>query len=261
MKNKTAFIAGASSGLGLAATEALLREGCNVAPCSRNRGRIDAAAVHLGNSEKVLPVVCDVTNEAHIEAAIDSVVAHFGGLNIIVTNAGGPPTGYVGDFDAKTWRRGLDLNLVSTINMCRHALPHLKRAAVETGLARILMVTSIAAKQPIPSLYLSNTARAGVQGFAKTLSEEVGPSGITVNTILPGFTRTARLRHLVDDIQTRTGQTAEEIEAEWAAGAALKRLAEPGEFAAVAAFLCSARASYITGCAIPVCGGYSKHVF
>jgi len=165
------------------------------------------------------------------------------------------------NFDADGWRKGLEMNLVSTINRCRHALPFLRAAAVRDGHARILMVTSIAAKQPIQTLYISNTARAGVQGFAKTLSEEVGVYGITVNTLLPGFTRTARLQHLVEDIQARTGKTAEEVEAGWAEAAALRRLAEPEEFAAAVAFLAGKPAAFITGIALPIDGGYSKHVF
>ena len=150
----------------------------------------------------------------------------------------------------KPGARGLELNLISTINLCRHGLPLLNQAAARDGHARIVMVTSIAAKQPIGTLYLSNTARAGVQGFAKTLSEEVGPLGITVNTVLPGFTRTERLQHLVDDLMERTGKTAAEVEAGWAASAALRRIADPEEFAAVVTFLASRRASFVTGAAI-----------
>ena len=122
------------------------------------------------------------------------------------------------------------------------------------------MITSISAKQPIPNLYLSNAARAGVQGFAKSLAEELGPEGITVNTLLPGYTRTERLQELARVQQQRTGRSLEEIEASWAEQAALKRIGEPHEFAAAVAFLASARASYITGVAFPVDGGRSKHL-
>jgi 3-oxoacyl-[acyl-carrier protein] reductase len=178
----------------------------------------------------------------------------------LITNAGGPPTGFIDDFDADTWRRAIELNLMSTINMCRHALAHLRRAAAEDGHARILMITSVAAKQPLPNLYLSNAARAGVQGFAKTLSEELGPAGITVNTILPGFTRTDRLKDLATRMQATSDKTKAEIEAGWAEANALKRIGEPEEFAASAAFLVSAPASYITGIAFPVDGGRIKHL-
>lgn len=265
LNDRVAFVAGASSGLGLAVAEQLAREGCRVAMCSRDEDRITEAVRQVVDTvgvatERILPVVCNVTDEAHIAAAMAQTVEHFGALHVLVTNAGGPPTGFIDDFEADQWRQGVELNLMSTINLCRHALPHLRRAAAEDGHARILMVTSVAAKQPIPNLYLSNTARAGVQGFAKTLSEELGAAGITVNTILPGFTRTQRLKDLAQSIQASSGQSEAEIEAGWGEANALKRIGEPDEFAAAAAFLVSAPASYITGVALPVDGGRSKHL-
>ena len=266
LDGKRAFVAGASSGLGLAVATALAREGCNVALCSRSDERLEVAKKSIvqetgSPSERIHLLNCDVTNEEDVIASISEAASAMGGLNILVTNAGGPPTGLISDFDSGAWREGLDLNLMSTINLCRHALPFLVAGARDEGHGRIIMVTSIAAKQPIQTLYLSNTARAGVQGFAKTLSEEVGHHGITVNTVLPGFTRTARLQHLVEDLQARTGQTAEEVESGWAESAALRRLGEPEEFAAVVAFLASKPAAFITGSAIPIDGGFSKHVF
>ncbi len=266
LTDRNAFVAGASSGLGLAAAIALAREGCRVAICSRSEERLAAArkvVIHTSGAtpDRVMALVCDVTQESQIALAMKQAAGRQGGLHILLTNAGGPPTGLVDDFDADGWRQGLELNLLSTINLCRHALPYLRKAAASDGHARIVMVTSIAAKQPVQTLYLSNTARAGVQGFAKTLSEEVGPLGITVNTVLPGFTRTKRLQHLVDDIIARTGKTKEEVEAGWAAGAALRRMADPEEFAAAVAFLAGKPAAFITGIALPVDGGYSKHVF
>jgi 3-oxoacyl-[acyl-carrier protein] reductase len=236
-----------------------------VAICSRDEARIQEAAGQVAqaggvSADRVLPLICDVTDEAQVEAALAQTAEHFGSLHILITNAGGPPTGFIDDFDAGQWRSGLELNLMSTINLCRHALPHLRRAAAADGHARILMITSVAAKQPVPNLYLSNTARAGVQGFAKTLSEEVGADGITVNTILPGFTRTDRLTHFIEEIQAHSDKTKAEIEAGWAEANALKRIGEPDEFAAAAAFLVSAPAAYITGIAFPVDGGRIKHL-
>ncbi len=256
----TAFVAGASKGLGFSVAKALAAEGCNVAICSRDPGRITAAADSLAAMPgEALGLPCDVTDEAQIELAIRQTVDRFGGLNVLVTNAGGPPTGFIDDFSAEEWRSGIELNLVSTINLVRHALPHLRKSAKpDTGFAGILMVTSISAKQPIPNLYLSNTSRAGVQGFAKSLSEELGPEGITVNTILPGFTRTERLTNLAAAIQEKTGQTTEEIEAGWGEANAVKRIGTTEEFASAAAFLASPRARYITGVALPVDGGRSK---
>lgn len=266
LEDRTAFVAGASSGLGRAAAKALLRESARVAICSRDRSRIEAAAEEIRGAtgvpdDRVLPLVCDVTVEEEIERALSETVEEFGGLNVLVSNAGGPPTGKIEDFDAEEWREALELNFMSTVNMCRHALPHLREAVRgDDPLGRILMVTSISAKQPIPNLYLSNSARAGVQGFAKSLSEEVGPEGITVNTLLPGYTRTQRLVDLAGDIREETGQSREEIEAGWAENNALKRIGEPREFGAAVAFLASEPAGYVTGVAFPVDGGRSKHV-
>lgn len=266
LKDRVAFVAGASSGLGLAVAAELAREGCRVALCARSAERIEAAADRIARetgtaADRLLPLACDVTDEAQIRAAIDRTAGRFGALHLLVTNAGGPPAGFVDDFDADQWRAALELNLISTVNLCRHALPHLRAAARgDDGLARILMITSVSAKQPVPNLYLSNAARAGVQGFAKSLAEELGPAGITVNTILPGYTRTERLAGLAEATRQRTGQSTDEVERGWADAAALKRLAEPSEFAAAAAFLLSARASYITGVALPVDGGRVKHL-
>lgn len=263
LDGKSAFVAGASGGLGFAVAYALAREGCNVTICSRNEEGINTAAESIMNKStpgKIFPRVCDVTQISQIRSAMEQSVERFGHMHILLTNAGGPKTGMIDDYNEEDWKSGMALNLLSTINMCQVALPHLRKAAHEDGHARILMLTSIAAKQPIPSLYLSNTSRAGVHGFAKTLSEEVGKDGITVNTLLPGFTRTERLGHLIDFLVEQRGMTAEEVEAEWASQAALNRLGEPWEFAAVATFLASKPAGFITGVALPIDGGYSKHI-
>jgi 3-oxoacyl-[acyl-carrier protein] reductase len=265
LANRTAFVAGASKGLGRAAALELVREGTRVALCSRDEERITAAADAIAAqadvpAERVLPLACDVTDEADVQAAIDETVDVFGELHILVTNAGGPPSGAATEMDKESYRDALELNLMSTISLCDAALPHLRTAAEEDAHARIVMVTSVSAKQPIPTLALSNTARAGVQGYAKSLADELGPTGITVNTVLPGYTRTARLEDLAEEIQEETGQSYEEIEADWADQNALPRIGEPEEFAATVAFLASERAGYVTGVALPVDGGRSKHI-
>jgi 3-oxoacyl-[acyl-carrier protein] reductase len=262
LANRTAFVAGASKGLGRAAARELAREGCRVAICSRDEDRITNAAEALRDETgaEVLPLVCDVTDEAQVQAAIAQTVDAFGNLHVLVTNAGGPPSGAATDLDPSDYRDAVELNLMSTISLCDAALPPLRAAADEDDHARIIMVTSVSAKQPIPTLALSNTARAGVQGYAKSLAEDVGEAGITVNTVLPGYTRTQRLEELAADIQEETGQSWAEIEAGWADDNALPRIGEPDEFAATVAFLASARAGYVTGVAMPVDGGRSKHV-
>ena len=263
LKGKTAFIAGASSGLGRAIAKELLQEGCRVAICSRRQDRITDAAVWLSENtgcaaDNILPVVCDVTDENDINRAMARTTEAFGSLNLLVTNAGGPPTGLIDDLNADTWRHALELNLMSTINLCRVAIPALRNAAADH--ASILMISSLSAKQPITSLYLSNVSRAGVQGFAKGLSEELGAEGITVNTILPGYTKTDRLSHLSESLNAQTGTPVEEIEAGWAANSALKRIGTEDEFAAAATFLLSTRASFITGQALVVDGGAVKSI-
>ena len=262
LTNRTAFVAGASKGLGRAAARELAQEGCRVALCSRDEDRIASAAdaIRDKTSAEVLPLVCDVTDADQVESAIAQTVNTFGGLHVLVTNAGGPPSGAATELDPADYRDAVERNLMSTISLCDAALPHLRTAADEDDHARIIMVTSVSAKQPIPTLALSNTARAGVQGYAKSLAEDVGPTGITVNTVLPGYTRTQRLEELAEDIQDETGQSRAEIEAGWADDNALPRIGEPDEFAATVAFLASARAGYVTGVALPVDGGRSKHV-
>lgn len=266
LQDRVAFVAGGSSGLGRAAAVALAREGARVALCSRAAARIEAAAAHVRQeaavaAERVLPLVCDVTDEDQVAAALEATRGAFGAaLHVLVTNAGGPPSGTASSFEAAAWRRALELNLMSTINLCRHALPALRAAARHDGHARILMITSVAAKEPIATLALSNTARAGVQGFAKSLALELGPEGITVNTLLPGYTRTDRLEELAAATEARTGTARADIEAGWAEATALKRLGEPDEFAAALTFLAGRPAAYITGVALPVDGGRVRHL-
>lgn len=263
LKDRTAFVSGASAGLGFAVAKSLLEEGCHVAICSRSEERIGAAARKLEHLGEVIPLVCDVTEEAQVKAALDAAGSHFGGrLNVLVTNAGGPPAGLIDDFSADDWRRGVELNLMSTINLSRHALPYLRAAMAEADpLGRIVMITSLVAKEPSPDLYLSNAARAGVQGFCKTLSYELGPEAITVNTVLPGYTETERLIDLAESAQRRTGQSIEETYEEWSRLTAVKRLAQPDELAAAVTFLAGRQAGYITGIALCVDGGRLRGLF
>jgi len=184
----------------------------------------------------------------------------FGGsLNVLVTNARGPVSGFIDDFDADDWRHALDLNLMSTINVTRHALPLVRKAAATAnGFGRILMIASLVAKKPQPNLYLSNVSRAGVLGFSKTLSEELGRDGITVNAVLPGYTKTERLSELAEQTNTQTGESVESIYEGWAEATALGRLGEPEEFGATVAFLAGRSAAYITGQALVIDGGRIK---
>ncbi|WP_022835441.1 SDR family oxidoreductase [Salisaeta longa] len=265
LTDRVAFVAGASSGLGRAAATRLAREGCTVAICSRSEARIQTAAEAIAEAagtppNRVLPLVCDVTDATAVAEAIAQTVDAFGALHVLVTNAGGPPSGTATEVDAADWRAALELNLMSTIHLCTAARASLEDAAAADDHARIVMVSSVSAKQPIPTLALSNTARAGVQGYAKSLAADLGPKGITVNTVLPGYTQTDRLTELAASIEARTGTSRAAVEAAWAEENALDRLGTPEEFAAAVAFLASQQAGYITGTALPVDGGRIKHL-
>ncbi|MDQ3604861.1 MAG: SDR family oxidoreductase, partial [Gemmatimonadota bacterium] len=181
-------------------------------------------------------------------------IDRFGQIDILVTNAGGPPAGPFEQHSAEAWRQAVRLNLESVLNLVRAVLPGMK----ERGWGRILNVTSIAVKQPVEGLILSNSVRAAVTGFARTLANEVAPFGVTVNNVLPGYTRTERLDELAGSISQRRGITTEEARAGWEREIPAGRLGEPREFAALAAFLASERASYITGTSIPVDGGWTR---
>ena len=188
LSNRTAFVAGASKGLGRATAHELAQEGCNVALCSRDGDRIRTAAeaIRDDTGAEVLPLVCDVTDAEQVESAIAQTANTFGSLHVLVTNAGGPPSGAATELDPSDYRDAVELNLMSTISLCDAALPHLRTAAAEDDHARIVMVTSVSSKQPIPTLALSNTARAGGQRYAKSRADDLGPTAITVNTVLPG---------------------------------------------------------------------------
>ncbi len=193
------------------------------------------------------------------EAATDLVArVHdtLGGPDIVLCNAGGPPSGPLEAHDAAAWQRALDTSLLSTVHLCRAVVPHMR--ARRWG--RILCLTSVAAKQPTMGLILSTTARAGVLGFAKALSDEVARDGITVNVLCPGFFTTDRLRALAETRGTATGKPAEAVLAEMGQAVPIGRLGSPAEFAAAAVFLASEPARYITGTALSVDGGATRAI-
>ncbi len=224
-----------------------MAEGASVAVCGRDAGRVEAA-----RQDGLDASVVDVTDRPAARAWIDGVAERHGELHVIVANAGGPPQGMATDFDVEDYAAAIDLSLLSQINLVQAALPHLDRA--EFG--RVLFVTSKSVKQPIPGLALSNTARAGILGYAKSLvadlaakDRQAGRSGaITVNVLAPGSTRTGRLESLAGD-DVEAGLTA------MAAAIPLGRVGRPEEFAAAAVFLASRGASFITGVTLPVDGG------
>jgi 3-oxoacyl-[acyl-carrier protein] reductase len=252
LEGKVALVCGASRGLGRAIAAELAAEDTTLVICSRDAGRLGAAAAELGPD--VLAVPADLSVAGEPTRVVEATLERFGRLDVLVANTGGPPAGSHDTLTLEDWDAATALLLRSTVELTAAALPGMK----ERGWGRVLVVTSVAVKQPVDNLILSNSLRAAVTGYAKTLSREVAMQGITVNTILPGYTATERVTDLNRANAEREGVEPEEIEARLEASIAMGRLAEPEEFAALAAFLASERASYITGAAIAVDGGWVR---
>jgi 3-oxoacyl-[acyl-carrier protein] reductase len=237
ISGRRAAVAASSQGLGFATAAALAAEGVAVAVCGRDRARIDRAAAAIGAN--ALPLVADVSTEdggaEFVRAARDAL----GGIDILVANGGGPPRGNFATTERSEYRRAIELNCLSAIAMCSEAVPAMQAG----GWGRVLAITSVAVKQPIGELILSNTARAGLTGFLKTLARELAGSGVTVNSILPGLHDTERVRDLNPD--------PDAVAAAVAAGT----IGRPSDFGQVAAFLCSEPARFVTGVAVQVDGG------
>lgn len=259
LKGKTALVCASSQGLGFAVAREIALEGASLVICSRSETSINAAAESISEQTgaDVLGVAADVSNPTDIERLFNVGIERFGKIDILVTNSGGPPAGPFDSISRDSWDDAVRILLTSVLDLTRLVLPGMK----ERGWGRILNITSIASKQPVDNLMLSNAVRAAVTGFAKTLANEVAADGITVNNILPGYTRTERLDELIDFLAEKESLTADEIRGRWEAEIPMRRLGDPKEFAALAAFLVSERASYITGSSIAVDGGWIKSLF
>jgi 3-oxoacyl-[acyl-carrier protein] reductase len=255
LTGKRALVTAASKGLGLATARELLREGARVAINSHDQANLDHAIVRLredvGVDAPVTAHAADLTDPAQVADLVATAVEAHGGLDILVTNNGGPPGGIFETTDPDAWSRAVDLTLLSAVNLVRAALPHLKTSEA----ASVLTVTSLSVKQPIAGLHLSNVLRPAVVGLTKALSRELGPAGVRANSILPGWTATERVDEILAMRASASGKTPAQEAASITSGVPLGRMATPEEFGRVAAFMVSPAASYLSGAMIQLDGG------
>ncbi|MEM9487855.1 MAG: SDR family oxidoreductase [Myxococcota bacterium] len=256
LKNKVALVAASSRGLGRAVAAELAAEGAHLIMCARGAEVLEQAreAIAKDTGGHIVALAADLVDPAEVERVVAAGLEQLGRIDILVTNIGGPPPGPFDSHDAAAWNQAAQQNLMSVVNLTRAVLPDMKKR----GWGRIVNITSIAAKQPVDNLILSNTMRAGVTGFAKTLANEVAEFGITVNNVLPGYTRTDRLDQLAENMAQARNSSRDEIFKTWADFTPMKRIGTPEEFAAVVAFLASERSSYVTGVSLQVDGGVSR---
>jgi 3-oxoacyl-[acyl-carrier protein] reductase len=259
IKDKVALVAAASRGIGYAAALELAREGARVFLCSRDQGRAAEAAekIHKETSANVAGIAADVTDAADVERFVNLAVERAGRVDICVTNAGGPPATTFDTTDIEMFRDAFELNALSAIRLAKLVLPGMR--ARKWG--RIVNVTSISVKQPVDGLLLSNTVRAGLTSWAKTVSNEVAADNVTINNVGPGYTLTERQDELAIARGKALGKSKEEMIAMWASQTPAQRIAAPEEIAAAIAFLASERASYITGVTLQVDGGWTRGLF
>jgi 3-oxoacyl-[acyl-carrier protein] reductase len=257
LKGTTALIAGASDGLGLAAAEALAAEGCRVLLVARNAEKLERACAALrARGAQAEFLACDLDTKEGIDAVAREAATRAPAVDVLVTNNGGPPPGGFNDCDEEAWAQAWQRTLMSTVRLIRAFLPGM----TERGFGRVINITSISVRQPVPRLILSNACRAAVTGMAKTLADEVAAQGVTVNCIAPGYVATRRLEQLFTDRAQRAGRTLEEETAATVAGVPMRRFGTPAEVGALAAFLASAQAAYITGQTILADGGLYRGV-
>ncbi|MBC7791704.1 MAG: SDR family oxidoreductase [Anaerolineae bacterium] len=253
LAGKVALVTGASSGLGLAIATELAIEGATVAIVARRKAELERAASSIMNATRarVLPLPADVTNAEDVTRCVARVTESLGHIDILVANAGGPPSTTFATTTEDQYRAAFELNLLSSIRLAHACVPGMR----ERRWGRVIFVTSMAAKQPVPGLLLSNTARAGLLGFAKTLATECAPDNVLVNSVLPGHFNTQRAIDLAQMRAEREGKPVDELLAARVRGIPLGRAGEAKEFAAVVTFLVSERASFVTGAAIQIDGG------
>lgn len=256
LKNKIALVTGASRGLGYATALALAKEGCRVVINSRDETKVKAAAEKIASETgaQIIGLAGDVALLDVPAMLIEKTVSAFGGLDILITNSGGPKPGLFEAHDEANWQNAIQLSLMSHVRLIRAALPHLRKSSAPS----VLTVTSMSVKQPIANLVLSNSVRAATVGLTKSLALELGREGIRFNSILPGWTETERVAELMTARAAANRSTVEEEIRKQSEQSPLGRMGRPEEFAAAAVFLVSPAASYITGVMLNVDGGMYK---
>ena len=257
LKNKNALVTGASQGIGYAIAEALAREGCNVAICARDSGRLAEAGKKLeSHGTRIVTVEADLASESGCRKFVDAVAAEFETIDIVVNNVGGMIPGTLDSLTEDDWERVLNVNLMAAVYTTKHALPHLRKS--EAG--RILNVSGVSGKQLLPGSLTTTIPNAGIIGFSKVMAGELGKEGITVNNICPGLTNTESWGPRAEAMAKVRGVTADDVRAGIAGQTLLGRWAEPSEIGDVAAFLVSERNSYMTGTTVEVCGGFNRYI-
>jgi 3-oxoacyl-[acyl-carrier protein] reductase len=253
LNGRVAIVAAASTGLGFAVAKELSLEGADVAICARTASDLKTAAANIqrASGREAFHQAADVTDARAVAGFVSAVESRFKRIDICVTNSGGPPSKFFEDTGNEEWQAAINQLLMSCVSFARETLPRMKK----NKWGRFITITSYAVKQPVDGLLLSNSIRAAVTGLARTLANEYGGHGITVNNVCPGYTRTDRLGDLAEAISKRTGANPEEVVSGWERQIPAGRIGTPEEFAAVVAFLASERASYVNGVSLAVDGG------
>jgi 3-oxoacyl-[acyl-carrier protein] reductase len=259
LRGRPALVAAASRGLGRASARALAAEGARVAICARDEGALRATRDELAEATggEIVAIPADVGTQAGAVDFVRAATEALGGCQILVANAGGPPTGEALGFSDDDIREAVELNFLSTVRMVREAVPSMR----EAGYGRIVVISSSTVKQPVSGLVLSTSARAATAGWARHLADEVAADGITVNTVMPGRIETDRVKWLRGQRAEREGLTTDEVARQEANTIPIGRTGDPAELGAVVAFLCSELASYVTGTFVPVDGGLYRGLF
>lgn len=256
LAGKRALVTGASRGLGYAIAHLLAEEGCLTAINSRNQESLVASAARITNETdtQVIPIVGDITRQDIPSYLVQETVDAFGGLDLLVTNSGGPPSGKFESLDDNDWQAAFELNMLSHVRLIRESLPFLRKSSSPS----VLTITSYSVKQPIPNLILSNSIRSATIGLTKSLALELGGDGIRFNSILPAWTETERVREIMEYRAKVNGTTIEEEQAKQAKDSPFGRMGRPEEVANAAVFILSPAASYINGVMLSVDGGMYK---